>query len=192
MRERVWIDESARETTSGVVYVIAGVRLTGDARSSARLRDLLLPGQKYLHWRDEPNHRRREIVGVLNELPLDVTIAVAYEVRIRRQEQARSRCLASVASECLTRQIPVTQFAIEGRGGHLDLRDRFSILDESRRINHRPAPAIEFVPKTASEALWVADAVAYMASTHFSDEPGSDHWWRTLRPSRLTMLRSEG
>jgi hypothetical protein len=152
---------------------------------------LLLPAQKYLHWRDEPNTRRHEIVSVLNELPIELTIATAHEVQSKRQEHARSLCLADVAREAIRHHVPIRRFAIEGRGRNLDLRDRSTLLDEIRRLNQRPAPAIDFVSKTASPLLWIADAVSSMASTHFSDEPGADHWWRALRPARITLLRTD-
>jgi hypothetical protein len=59
----MWIDESARASTAGLVYVIVGVRLIDDARCLIRMEELLLPSQRYLHWRDEPNARRNEIVA---------------------------------------------------------------------------------------------------------------------------------
>jgi hypothetical protein len=183
-----WIDESSRETVTGLVYVVVGVRLAGDARSLARLNELLLPGQTHFHWRDETDPRRRSLVATLNELPIDVIAAVAFEVPRKRQEHARSQCVAALAQESLRRQSPVSDFAIEGRGAPLDRRDRFSIFDAARAVNHRPAPTVSFVAKSASPVLWVADAVASIASSHYSDEPRSDHWWRSLRVAKLTSL----
>jgi hypothetical protein len=191
MSELIWIDESARTSANGIVYVVAGVRAEGDSRPVHRLDELRFPAQRYLHWRDEPAVRRREFVSVTNELALHVTVAVAHAVPPRRQERARAACLALVARDALQSPEPVTGFRIEGRGQQLDKHDEFTVTDVVRRIRHQPSPLIEFVPKSASPILWVADAVAWMASTHFSDAPGSDHWWRSLRPSRLTILHVE-
>lgn len=191
MSELIWIDESARASADGIVYVVAGVRAEGDRRPVHRLDELRFPAQRYLHWRDESAARRREFLSVTNELAVNVTVAVAHAVAPRRQEPARAACLALVARDALQSPQPVTDFRIEGRGQQLDKHDKFTVTDVVRRIRHQPSPLIEFVPKSASPLLWVADAVAWMASTHFSDAPGSDHWWRSLRLSRLTILHVE-
>ncbi len=76
MSELIWIDESARTSANGIVYVVAGVRAEGDRRPVHRLDELRFPAQRYLHWRDEPAARRREFLSVANELALKVTVAV--------------------------------------------------------------------------------------------------------------------
>ena len=187
----LWIDESARSSVNGVIYVIAAVRAESDSHRVDRLDDLRFRDQRYLHWRDEPANRRREFIGVTNELALDVTVAVAQGVPSRGQERARAKCLSSVVRQALQQPTPVAHFRIEGRGQHLDRLDEFTVADLVRRMRHQPSPMVDFVSKSASPILWVADAVAWMASTHFSDKPGSDHWWRSLRPARLTILHVE-
>ena len=184
-------DLDGRAVAAGFVYVVAGVRPIDADQDLTRLAALLLPGQRYLHWRDEPNARRREIVAVLNEIALDIAVAVAVDVRPRRQEHARAICLAHVVSEALAAALPVTAVAIESRGAQLDERDRYTIRDELRRLDRHAAPTIEFVTKTASPLLWIADAVTSMASAHFSEAPGSDYWWRSLRPNRLIIRRAD-
>ena len=187
----VWIDESARSGALGIAYVVVGVRNVGlDLSAFQRLDSMLLPGQRYVHWRDESSRRRRELVAVFNELALDVTVAFAEGVGARRQEEARHLCLVELIREAAVGPHRLDRVAIEGRGKDLDLRDRSTVLNECRVSMPGAAPHVDFVAKPASPLLWVADAVASMASMHFADHEGSDFWWRELRVPRLTMRRA--
>jgi hypothetical protein len=188
----VWIDESGRPSSDGFVYVIAAVRLVDPAARMDRLEALLLPGQRYLHWRDEPRQRRREIVSVINEVRLDMYVAYSVGVRPKQQERARTACLGSVVREAAVDQSPLPAVHIEGRGRELDRRDEHTVLNMSREVLPGSPPALAFVAKTASPLLWVADAVSSMASAYFAEVGGSDFWWRSLHAHRLTIRRVEG
>lgn len=96
-----WIDESARQAASGFVYAMAAVRFAGDepAGGLEQIARLQLPGQRYLHRRDEHPSRRRKLIAVINELPLNVVVAVTEGVVRRDQEAARARCLVALAVE---------------------------------------------------------------------------------------------
>jgi hypothetical protein len=138
-----------------------------------------------------PSDRSESDVMWIDESARAAAGGVVYViVGVRLTDDARSldppgKVVASIP------EVPVRSFAIEGRGEDLDRRDRSSILDAVRRMNRRPAPEIVFVSKTASPLLWVADAVSSIASCHFGDERGSDHWWRQFRPPRITLLRTD-
>jgi hypothetical protein len=187
----LWIDESGRPSPNGYVYAVAGVRPALRSTRSDRVADLLLPSQRYLHWRDEPSGRRREIVAVINELRLDVHVAYAVGIRPRQQEAARSACLSSVVSEAAIHAVGLAGVNIEGRGRDLDIRDEYAIRNVSRRVLPHAPPTVVFVATTASPLLWVADAVASIASAYFAESGGSDFWWRSLRSYRLTLREVE-
>jgi hypothetical protein len=187
----IWVDESSRPSSDGFVYVIAAVRLVDPADELGRLRGLLLGRQRYLHWRDEQQQRRREIVSVINELRLDVYVACSVGVRPKRQEQARSACLASVVREAAIDRGPLPSVLIEGRGRDLDRRDEYTVQNEARDVLPGAAPLVSFVAKSASPMLWVADAISSMASAYFAEAGGSDFWWRSLHAHRLTIRRVE-
>lgn len=187
----IWIDESARTSVAGIVYVVAGVRMLAGGSNMRRLHELLLPGQRYLHWRDESKPRRREIVGVINELHLDIYVSHAQGVALRGQEAARRACLGSVVREAALDDGLLATVSIEGRGPTLDLADRYTVRNESRGVLPGAPPEVAFVSKTASPLLWIADAVSSMASAHFADSGGSDFWWRSMQPDRLTIRRVE-
>lgn len=186
----VWVDESGRPSAHGMVYVVAAVRLTRPMTLD-RLTAVLRPGQRYLHWRDASRSDRREIVGVLNELSLDVYIATAIGIRPKRQESARRLCLAALVREASADGGPLDSIVIEGRGRQLDLSDEFAVHNEARVVQPGKTPKVSFVAKTASPMLWVADAVSSMASAHYAETSGSDHWWRSLQAARLTLRRVE-
>jgi hypothetical protein len=187
----VWVDESARPSVAGIVYVVAGVRMISGTSDLRRLYELLLPGQRYLHWRDESKPRRREIVGVINEMRLDIYVAHAQGVALRGQEAARRACLGSVVREVAVDDRSVALVSIEGRGRALDLADRYTVRNECRDVLPGAPPEVAFVSKTASPLLWIADAVSSMASAHFAHSGGSDFWWRSMQPDRLTLRRVE-
>jgi hypothetical protein len=172
----MWIDESYHEGSIGGVYVLAGV---ADTKSDLRLLTRLAGNRSYLHWADRA--QRQQTVEAINTIRPNVSLWVAHGVRRKRQEPARSRCF-----DALLRGVPDSgSLRIEGRRDQQDDRDRSTIRNTDRVLGG--ATDFEFVTKTASPLLWIADAGAGMASSYFSSAKGSDHWWRQLRPNILTI-----
>ena len=189
MIDRAFIDESIRMSPDGYVYVLAAVRPTARTGSLASLRTVLLPGQRYVHWRDETDVRRATLVDAFNAMSFDVTVAVMERVPNRGQERARAACMVALAAEF--DRGPGIRWDIEGRRERLDRRDIDTIHNAHRRGQLSNAPTLSFVSKSASPALWVADAAASSASAYFAAVGRSDHWWRSLRFSRLVVLAVE-
>ncbi len=186
MIDRAFIDESIRMSPDGYAYVLAAVCPTPRTGSLVSLRRVLLPGQRYVHWRDETNVRREALVDAFNTMAFDVTVAVLERVPNRGQERARAACMLALAAE-FDRGAAV-RWEIEGRREHLDQRDIDTIHNAHRGGQLSNAPTLNFVSKSASPALWVADAAASTASAYFARAGRSDHWWRSLRFSRLVVL----
>jgi len=187
--DRAFIDESIRVTPDGYVYVLAAVSPTARTGSLASLRTVLLPGQRYVHWRDETTMRRAALVEAFNAMAFDVTVAVAEHVPNRGQERARAACMVALAAEFDRGR--AVRWDIEGRRERLDQRDIDTIHNAHRSGQLSKAPMLNFVSKSASPALWVADAAASTASAYFARVGRSDHWWRSLRFSRLVVLAVE-
>ena len=186
MIDRAFVDESIRMSADGYVYVLAAVSPTHRTGSLVPVRRVLLPGQRYVHWRDETNERRSTFVDAINTMAFDVTVAVMERVPNRGQERARAACMLALAAEF--DRGPGFRWEIEGRREHLDQRDRDTIHNAHRSGELSNAPALRFVSKSASPAFWVADAASSTASAYFARAGRSDHWWRTLRFSRLVVL----
>ena len=82
MIDRAFIDESIRMSADGYVYVFAAVSPTLRTGSLVPLRRVLLPGQRYVHWRDETNERRATFVDAINTMAFEVTVAVMEPVNV--------------------------------------------------------------------------------------------------------------
>ena len=137
------------------------------------LRRVLLPGQRYVHWRDETNERRTALVDAFNTMAFDVTVAVTERVPNRGQERARVACMLALATEF--DRGPGIRWEIEGRSKPLNQRDVDTIHNAHRGGQLSNAPTMHFVSKSASPALWVADAAASTASAYFARAGRSDH-----------------
>ena len=144
------------------MYVLAAVCPTARTGSLASLRTVLLPGQRYVHWRDETTMRRAALVDAFNAMAFDVTVAVMERVPNRGQERARAACMVALAREFDRGR--AVRWDIEGRRERLDQRDIDTIRNAHRSDQLSKAPMLNFVSKSASPALWVADAAASTAS----------------------------
>jgi hypothetical protein len=184
--ETIWLDESARTSAQGIVYVVAAVR-SGAPSGQSRLTSVLRPAQRYLHWRDESSEMRQVIVGALNEIGLDAYVATALSVRPKGQEAARSACLAAVVREASLDSCGLDSVVIEGRGDVLNRHDEYTVRNEGRSVQPGLPLQLTFASKSAWPLLWAADSISSMASAHFSGAGRSDHWWRSLRADRLTI-----
>jgi hypothetical protein len=185
--DRAFIDESIRMSAEGYVYLLAAVCPTPRTGPLLSLRPVLLPGQRYVHWRDETNIRRTAFIEAVNTMAFDVTVTVMERVPNGGQERARAACMLALATEF--DRDPGVRWEIEGRREQLDQRDVDTIHNADRDGELSNAPTVNFVSKSASPALWVADAAD--SAAHFAGAGRSGHWWRPLRFSRLVALAVE-
>ena len=156
---RAFIDESsALRDDDRQEYLVCGALLPDDACEDIReqLRPLLLPGQIKLHWTDESERRRRDIVGQIVELgPMNVVVS-HLDARRRRVERYRRKCLELLYHELLAME--VFDLTLECRSDAQDRSDRAHMvalqaqgLDRQLRIGHRRGGD--------EPLLWIADAV---------------------------------
>ena len=87
--------------------------------------------------------------------------------------RARAACMLALAAEF--DRGPGVRWEIEGRREHLDQRDIDAIHNAHRAGEVSSAPTLNFVSKSASPVLWVADAAAATASAYFAGAGRSDH-----------------
>src|SRR5436190_649638 len=112
----VFVDESRRGST----YLLVAGAVQPRCLSNARvvLRELCLPGQRRVHFKDEGPSRRREIISRLEVLGAVATVYTSQA----NGETARQRCLERLVRDLL--DIGAMRLVLESRasGDRLDQR----------------------------------------------------------------------
>jgi hypothetical protein len=149
-----FVDESAR---NGRYLIAAAIVEPAQVRHLRRtMRQLLLPGQRELHFQREKPIRRRLLADAIACLPVEVRV---YSRACHRDDEpARQDCLNRLARDLVE------------RGAHrlvIDSRRSQDINDERtlrRVLGPHPAETrmvYEHVDSTTESLLWIADAVAW-------------------------------
>jgi hypothetical protein len=149
-----FVDESAR---SGRYFIAAAIVEPSQVRRLRQtMRQLLLPGQREVHFQREKPIRRRFLADVIACLPVEVRIY--SRAWCRNDEPARQDCLGRLVRDLID------------RGAHrlvIDTRRAQDIHDERtlrRVLGPQPSASklvYEHVDSTTESLLWIADAVAW-------------------------------
>jgi hypothetical protein len=145
-----FVDESKRGGYVVVAVVVASADLAGTRQ---QLRWMLLPGQRALHFKNEQDGRRRQLLGQMTGLELTANL---YVRRGGSDVESRRRCLEA-ATEDLAK-LGVDRLVLELSDGDFaaDKRTLFRAKQESDAsftYHHLRAPQ--------EPILWVADGVAW-------------------------------
>lgn len=172
--DRVYVDESKARG----YYVVATTTAIRDVQAADRvLRDLLKAGQRRIHFRNESDSRRRQILSRM--CTLDVRVSV-WIVKQRSDKEARPLSLGALAEKAA--RAGAAQLIIE-RDESLERADRRLIADAIRRAGTSEMQYRHVAPHE-HPLLWVSDAVAWCYSN------GGD-WIRrvdAMVESRVTRL----
>lgn len=186
---RAFLDESS--PSRGLEYreyMVCAAFISTDACEAVReqLRPLLMRGQVKLHWTDESERRRRDIVARIVDLgPMNVVVSHLDKYQ-RRVERHRKKCLEVLYHQMVAMQ--VFDLTLECRSDHQDREDRAHIvalqgqgLDRRLRIGHARGGD--------EPILWIADAVlgAINSSHH-----GEDRYIERLRSTIVLDERTPG
>jgi hypothetical protein len=181
-----YLDESARYHPDGSLYVVTAA-LVADAAKDAvrtRMRGLLLPGQRRLHWREESPARQTLIIDAVAQLDPTTLACAVRPVAPHHQERARARCLTRLLWELIEHR--VTHLVFESRDESLNNRDAVTIAN-ARRAGQAPEDmAFDFGDPNEEPLLWLPDAIAGAAGAHIIGE-GSEHF-QTLPTSRRLVI----
>lgn len=158
---QAFMDESESDRRADPhTYILAAALMDADAAEDVRktLRGLLVPGQRKLHWRDEPAPRKALIAERIASLDALHLIVVRDDRRGESSERRRRKCLERMAWELDQRG--VVRFVAESREATQNVRDMrvFNVMRSSRAISSRLRLFHE--PGPAEPVLWLADAVA--------------------------------
>lgn len=149
-----YIDESIRGGRYLLCVVVVEPGEAGSVRR--RLRALVLPGQRTLHFKKESPRGQRELLDALAQLGVEVTVYECAATSGRSQDASRALCLESATVDLQARGATVS-LLIESRDG-LDAQDRATITKA-----RRPAPPLSFehVRPKDDPLLWLPDCFAW-------------------------------
>ena len=170
-------DRVIDESKARGYYVGATAAAVGDVRGCERaLRELLLPGQRRLHFKRESDSRRRQILSRMCAVEVRVGVWVVRQLPDR---EARPLSLGSLVDAAA--RAGVGQLLIE-RDVSLESADRRLIAE---MLRGRGATSLEYRHAAPHEhpPLWVSDAVAWCYSN------GGD-WTREAEPEAQLILVS--
>ncbi|GAA0226809.1 hypothetical protein GCM10010492_26350 [Saccharothrix mutabilis subsp. mutabilis] len=175
MTVHAFVDESRRQDT---YYLAAAIVQPGRLRPlRSRLRGLLFPGQRELHFKKEKPARRRAILSVVAEFDVRVDV---YRASCRRsEEEARQRCLARLTDDMLD---------VDGRRIVLDSRQERNKLDELTirgALGKRPRETgvvYEHIDSVAEPLLWLPDIAAWCHGA-------GEEWARRITPVIGSVVR---
>jgi len=147
-----FIDESQRRAT----YLLACAQVPDADMANVRrtLRACRLPGQRRLHFVDERDQRRRQLLAVFAQLPIEFVV-VAVPLGSRREAEARRLALQAIIGKIAD---DTDRLIIESRQGR-DLEDRRAIatsLKHTRTTLHYAHRQPHDEP-----GLWLPDGVAW-------------------------------
>lgn len=134
-----------------------------DARE--RMRSLLLPGQKKVHWHEENTKRRRVIARTVASISARHLIVVRHSSVSERPERQRRLCMEHMLVQL--EAMHASTVTLESRLKRDDHRDHLfidalrvcGVITSRTRVQHRLGPS--------EPLLWMADALCGMF--HWND-----------------------
>lgn len=177
-----FVDESYRHGPGGRYIMAVVVLLAHDVDPREAARNLLLPGQRRLHWHDEDERRRAVLLDRLVQLGLECRSYFCPLGPALREPRARALCLNAVLWDLW--QESVSSLVIESRGEYDDRRDRSTIVAAQKSMRASPTVAYRFERPSVDPMLWWADVVAGAAAASVS---GSG----LLEASGLQVIRTD-
>lgn len=173
-------DESAsRRQLDPGVYMFAAALLEPAREIAVRalMRDLLLPGQKKVHWREDRDRRHDVVVDAIAHAGVEALVVVRQGPDGESDERRRRKTLERFVPELEV--LGCAHLVLESRGPADDHRDRVMLdalrarrLSTSLRLDHTPGPG--------EPLLWIADAVCGAVT---ADRTGDSRWLDALRRS---------
>lgn len=154
MSIHAFVDESRR----GNQYMMAVVQVTPAHLSPLRskLRRLLLPGERELHFKQEKDPRRRRLADQISAFAVTSTIYACECGRF--DEPAREACVTRLTEDLA--DLNAHRLVLDSREGR-DKLDRFTIKRTLDKHGAWTRLAFEHFDGPAEPLLWVADAVAW-------------------------------
>jgi uncharacterized protein DUF3800 len=154
MSVHAFVDESRR----GYVYILAAAIIEPAKLRELRreLRNMLLAGQRELHFKREKEPRQRQLASAISRLPICVRIYTRTCERI--EEIARQACIERLTLDLL--DCRAHRLVLDSRHEQ-DANDEMTIRGVVTRHAHPHRFRYEHVDSTSEPLLWAADAGAW-------------------------------
>jgi hypothetical protein len=156
-------------------YLVVAACVYGDYLRVTRkeLRNLILPGQRSLHMKDERDSRKREIADMIIGMEnLGMRVFVYDAGRSGTERDRRARCLAALVDDALEYEKARIVFDLDET---VLSWDRQRMLELTRAAEARERISYEHHHRHAEPVLAIPDAIAWCWSK------GGD-WRRRIRP----------
>lgn len=165
----------ADETKQNGYLMVVSAILPCDLNQSRRtVRDLVLPGQRRLHMKNESDSRKKLILSTLGRMAVE---AVVYDAgkRYRTQREARAACLQTIVKDAALRGHTGLTLEIDQT---LEQWDKQNLIEATRAAGY----TMHYGHETASaeSLLAIPDALAWAYAK------GGD--WR--RRAGITQIRT--
>lgn len=177
---RAFGDESAsRRQMDPGVYMFAATLLDPACEGEVRalMRDLLLPGQKKVHWREDRDSRHDVVVDAIAQAGVEALVVVRRGPDGEADERRRRKTLERFVPELEV--LGCAHLVLESRGAADDRRDR-AMLDALRARRLSTSLRLDHTPGPGEPLLWIADAVCGAVT---ADRTGDPRWLDRLRRS---------
>jgi hypothetical protein len=168
-----YVDESVRPGRYVMCSLVVEPGQLGPLRRLTR--DLLLPGQRRLHFHNESDRRQRDLATQLCAFEVDVSVFVCRSAHGRSEPEQRACCLRAIVEDLQDRDEAVTLF-LETR--HEQDADDHGVIRSARR----PEPVLTYQHLEAAEdpLLWLPDAYAWLVGAGAA-------WRRRIEPAIRTI-----
>jgi len=158
---KAWGDESKSSYRRDPGTYIFGAVITDGtkAEEAARevLKQLLLPGQRKTHWRDESDKRRDRIIEAIGECGLDGIVVTRVGTVDERDERQRRKCFEYFALQLIAND--VWDLCLESRGATGNALDLAMVNALRAAKVIAPDFRIDHAGGSTDPLLWAADAV---------------------------------
>lgn len=153
MTQHLFVDESRR----GGTYLLAAVAVPTGALAEVRavVRSAVLPRQRRVHFVDEKDARRKQLIAAWLELRAQCGVYVVTNNGRRTEDEARDACLTALVTAALRGE--VARLVIESREGrdHMDRRLIRGLLGRGSTMTY------EHMRPHEEPLLWFADGVGW-------------------------------
>jgi len=151
----IYVDESKQRD----YLLVASVHVDSDlAEHRAVVRDLLLPGQRYLHMKNEKAGRKRTIAQALVTAGVTATVYRAGPPLLRTEKDRRAACLRALVADHAA--APATHIVFDQDDTLLSF-DNQRLIEYTRATGCRDRLRYEHKRPNADTLLGIPDAIAW-------------------------------
>lgn len=166
----IYVDETKHRDYLMVAAVVLGEDLTS---ARAVVQDLLKPGQRHLHMKDEADGRKETIAKALTAADLRATVYDAGR-RHRTQVLARAACLSALIDDLATSDIET--LIVLDQDESLVQSDRRLLYRAVRAAGREATMRYEHRRASTEQLLGIPDAFAWCWAK-------GGHWRSHIRPA---------